>query len=90
MINRKVPTVGTGPRGGRTIPPDRGDNPLKALDLLEAGEFVLFRMNWYIKPASENSKLLRELFWKIEELQKALEDEIQVACKRTLKKVTEE
>lgn len=43
-----------------------------------------------IPPATGNSRFLPEVFQAIEQLQKGLEDEVQVACKRTMKKVTEE
>ena len=72
------------------MPPDRGNNALQALSLLGHGEFILFRMNWYIPPASENSRLLRELFWKIEELQKGLEEEVLQSCQRITDKVVED
>ena len=61
-----------------------------ALSLLGQGEFFLFRATWYIPPASVNSRLLREIMWAIEELQKGLENEVQESCQRIVKKVTEE
>ena len=50
----------------------------------------MFTMCWSIPPASENSRLLREIFWKIEELQKGLEEEVLESCQRINSKVMED
>ena len=64
------------------MPPCRQNNPLVALSLLGDGEFALFRATFYIPPASQSSRLVQEVMWAVEELQKSLEDEVVASCQR--------
>jgi len=68
----------------RTIPPNRINNPMAALELLDLSEFWLFRSLWYLPPASESSKGVRDIIWLMELLQADLEQEFRVACRRHL------
>ena len=72
------------------MPPCRQNNPLIALSLLGDGEFLVFTTTFHIPPATKSSRLLREVMWAVEELQKSLEDEVQSLCQQMAEEVQAE
>ena len=48
--------------------------------MLGRAEYWLFTALWYVPPASNCSKVTRDVLWKMEKLQAMLEQEFQVAA----------